>query len=343
MRGEGRFVAPRTVEGGGVRVSAPLVVINTGATPAVPAIEGLSDTPFLTSHSVFDLTTRPARLAVLGGGYIGLELGQGLARLGSKTHIVHRGARLLDREEADVGKTLAEALARDGIDVKLGAATTRVAYQDGVFTLTLGDASSLTVDALLVATGRQPNTAGLDAAAGGIELTREGFVRIDDQFRTTSEGVYAIGDVAGQPAFTHVAWEDYRRLTAILRGEPRTRADRVHGYTAFTDPQVGRVGLDLVGAKAAGHNARAVTLPLAHVARGIELGQTEGFFRLVVDVDSEAILGATCVSPEGGELVHVMLALMEAGAGWRTLERSVHIHPTWSEGLPSLARLLVEG
>ncbi len=192
-----------------------------------------------------------------------------------------------------------------------------------------------------MAIGRKPNTDTLNVAAAGIELDRQGFVKIDDQFQTTCSGVYALGDVAKQPAFTHVSWEDYRRLKAILAGEQRTRNDRVLGYAIYTEPQVGRVGMTLAQAQQQGIDARCVTMPMAHIARAIEWGHELGFYRMVVDADTDKILGATLVGYETAELVHVFLSLMEAEATWQLLERSVHIHPTYGEALPSLARLLV--
>ncbi|WP_208345407.1 FAD-dependent oxidoreductase, partial [Aetokthonos hydrillicola] len=195
--------------------------------------------------------------------------------------------------------------------------------------------------AMLVVIGREPNTSALNVSASSVELDAKGFVKIDDQFRTTCNGVYAIGDVANQPAFTHVSWEDYRRLKAILSGENRTRADRVLGYAVYTEPQVGRVGMTIEDAKKKGINARCVTLPVSQIARAIEWGHDLGFYRMVVDNDNDKILGATLVGYETAELVHVFLSLMEAGATWQLLEQSVHIHPTYGEGLPSLARLLL--
>lgn len=174
-----------------------------------------------------------------------------------------------------------------------------------------------------------------------IELDPQGFIKVDDQFQTTCSGVYAIGDVAKQPAFTHVSWEDYRRLKAILCGEQRTRSDRMLGYAVYTEPQVGRVGITQAQAQAQGINARAVTIPMAHIARAIEWGHELGFYRMVVDADTDKILGATLVGYEAAELVHVFLSLIEAGASWQPLEQSVHIHPTYGEALPSLARLLI--
>ncbi|MBW4697793.1 MAG: FAD-dependent oxidoreductase [Aphanocapsa lilacina HA4352-LM1] len=342
VRAEASFADPRTVTGGGMEVQAPLIVINTGTAPAIPELAGLEGLPLLTNLNIFDLETLPHCTLILGGGYIGLELGQGLARLGSEVHIVHNHARLLNHEEQQVGEVLAEALQRDGIHLHLKSEISRVLYQDGVCALTLEGGQTLRGDAaLLAAAGRTPNTAALNTAAAGIALDKQGYVIIDERFHTTASGVYAIGDVARQPAFTHVSWEDHRRLQAILGGQERTRSDRVLGYAVYTEPQVGRVGLTLEQALAKGHRARSVTLPMAQIARAIEWGHDLGFYRLVVDEDTDKILGATLVGYEAAEIVHGLLAHMQAGSTWKVLEQSVHIHPTYGEALPSLARLLV--
>lgn len=329
------------IKGGGVTVQAPLIVINTGTSALIPEIPGLAGTPYLTNRNFFELKELPPRLLVIGGGYIGLELGQGLARLGSETQIIVRGDRLLSSEESDVSKTLTEAFKQDGIGLHFNVNVEKVAHADGVFTLTLNNHQELQAEALLITIGRKPNTSALNAAAAGIELDRQGYVKIDDRFKTTSDGVYTIGDAAKQPAFTHVSWEDYRRLKAILCGESRTRNDRVLGYATYTEPQVGRVGMTLEQAQEKGFNARAVTMQMNQIARAIEWGHNLGFYRMVIDVDTDKILGATLVGYETAELVHVFLSLMEAGASWQLLEQSVHIHPTYGEALPSLARLFI--
>jgi pyruvate/2-oxoglutarate dehydrogenase complex dihydrolipoamide dehydrogenase (E3) component len=336
------FTGDRTVSGGDLTVQAPLVVINTGTSSILPDIPGLAGTPYLTNRNFFDLQQLPPRLLVVGGGYIGMELGQGMARLGSQTELIVRGDRLLDREDADVSNVMAEALDRDGIKIHFNTKVDRVTYVNGVFTLTLDNGKSLDGEALLIAIGRQPNTQALNVGLTGLELDDRGYVKIDDRFETTCPGIYAIGDVANQPAFTHVSWEDYRRLKAILDGQQRTRHDRVLGYATYTEPQVGRVGMTLAQAHQQGiTTAREVTLPMSQIARAIEWGHDLGFYRLVVDTHTNLILGATLVGYETAEIVHVFLSLMEAGATWQLLERSVHIHPTYGEALPSLARLLM--
>ncbi|MDZ8065016.1 MAG: FAD-dependent oxidoreductase [Nostoc sp. DedQUE08] len=338
---EAAFVGERTVKGGDVTLQAPLVIINTGTSSLIPDIPGLAGTPYLTNRNFFDLNTLPPRLLAIGGGYIGLELGQGLARLGSQTHLIVRGDRVLGQEESDVSEVLAEALKQDGIKLHFGVNVNHVAHENNLFRLTLSSGEQLQGEALLVAIGRKPNTSALNTAASKIELDDRGFIKIDDQFHTTCSGVYAIGDAAKQPAFTHVSWEDYRRLKAILCGENRTRSDRVLGYAVYTEPQVGRVGMTLEQAQKQGINARAVTLPMNQIARAIEWGHDLGFYRMAIDSDTDKILGATLVGYETAELVHVFLSLIEAGATWQLLERSVHIHPTYGEALPSLARLLL--
>ncbi|MBD1848008.1 FAD-dependent oxidoreductase [Cyanobacteria bacterium FACHB-63] len=338
---EAAFTGERTVSGGGVTVQAPIVVINTGTSSIIPDFPGLAGTPYLTNRNFFDLQQIPPRLLVVGGGYIALELGQGMTRLGSKTELLVRGDRLLAQEESEASTVLAEAFERDGIGLHFNVNVQQVSYTNDVFTVTLSNGEVVDGEALLIAIGRKPNTQELQVTLTGVGLDSQGFIKIDDQFQTTCAGVYAIGDAAKQPAFTHVSWEDYRRLKAILCGEHRTRNDRVLGYAVYTEPQVGRVGMTLEQAQKQGINAREVTLSMARTARGIEWGHDLGFYRMVVDTDTNLILGATLVGYETAELVHVFLALMEAGAPWQMLEQSVHIHPTYGEALPSLARLLI--
>lgn len=338
---EASFTGERTVTGGDVMVQAPIVVINTGTSSLIPDLPGLAGTPYLTNRNFFELQTLPSRLLVIGGGYIGLELGQGMARLGSQTQLIVRGDRVLDREEPEVSDVLVDALRKDGIDVHFHTSVQKVAYRDNLFTLTTNQGKELEGEALLVVTGRKPNTQVLNADATGIKLDDHGYVKIDEHFRTSCEGVYAIGDAAGQPAFTHVSWEDYRRLKAILNGEERTRDDRVLGYAVYTEPQVGRAGMTLKQAQEKGINARSVQLPMSQIARATEWGHEFGFYEMVIDQESDKILGATLVGYEAGEIVHVFLDLIECGAKWQLLEQAVHIHPTYGEALPSLARLLV--
>ncbi|HEY2476445.1 MAG TPA: FAD-dependent oxidoreductase [Candidatus Cybelea sp.] len=339
IHGEAVFTGERIVNGGGLEVTAPLIVLDTGTSPAIPALPGLAGTPYLTNTTFFSQTTLPKRFLVLGGGYVGLELGQGMARVGSSVHVFHRGARVLDGEEADVSALLSESLKEDGVELHLNAQPSGVAFANGVFTVELDDGSHFEGEQFLVATGRTPNTGPLQVQQSGIALNQRGYVNVDAQFRTSCEGVYAIGDVSGQPAFTHVSWEDHRRLLAILNGGSRTRDDRVLGYAVYTEPQVGRAGLTYEKACAQGFDARCEEVPLSSVARAIEWGQERGFYRMVIDRATDKILGATLVGYEAAELVHVFIAHMQCGSTWQTLDESMHIHPTYCEAFPGLARL----
>ncbi|HEY7992588.1 MAG TPA: FAD-dependent oxidoreductase [Candidatus Eremiobacteraceae bacterium] len=340
VRAEASFSGERIVTAGGERFEAPLILIDTGTSPLVPLVPGLAGTPYMTNLDFFDQRALPKRLLVMGGGYIGLELGQGMARCGTEVHVVDSNARVLAREEPDASEALAQGLLADGMSLHLGRQAVAIRY-DGAFEMELDDGSTLQADALLVAVGRRPNTEALASQKSGIALDKRSNIGIDARFATSCSGVYAIGDVAGQPAFTHVSWEDHRRLEDILAGGIRTRDDRVLAYSTYTEPQVARVGMTADEARKTGRDVRAVTLPIGDVARAVEWGQSVGFFRLVVDKQSEKILGATMVGYETAELIHVILAHMEAGSTWRVLERSVHVHPTYAEGLPSLARLLL--
>jgi pyruvate/2-oxoglutarate dehydrogenase complex dihydrolipoamide dehydrogenase (E3) component len=342
VRAEASFDAPHALRANGSVFEADTVVLDTGTSAAVPPVDGLAGTPYLTNTNFFAQETLPPRLIVLGSGYIGLELGQGAQRLGSAVTLVTPDDRIVAREETDVCHWLSESVERDGMDVRLERRAVRVAHDGEIFTVALDDGTTLRAEGLLVAIGRVPNVPAGAADRAGIALDERGYVRCDAQLRTSAAAHYALGDVAGQPQFTHVAWEDFRRLKAWIEGDrSRTRDDRVLGYAMYTEPQVGRVGLSAEQCAERGIAHRVVTLALEDVARGPEWNLPEGFFRLVVDPASDAILGATFVGYEAGELIHVILAHMEAGSTWRVLERSVHIHPTFAEGIPSLARLLL--
>jgi dihydrolipoamide dehydrogenase len=339
VRAFAAFSGKRTVAGGGREVRAPHVVIDTGGTPFVPPIEGLAGTPYLTNLNFFEQATLPPRLIVLGGGYIGLELGQGSQRLGSAVTIVNGSARLMDREESDASDAIAKSLQTDGARIEYDAKAVAVHHDGSVFAMTLGDGRVLEAEGLLVATGRRPNTADLAPEQSGIALEKNGTVRVDDYLQTTCPGVYALGDVAGQPAFTHVAWEDHRRLRSTFAGTPRRRDDRVLSYSTFTEPQLARTGLNEAEARAKGIACDVRTLQLTDTARGEEWNLTEGFYRLVVERESGKMLGATLVGYEAGELVHTIAFAIQLGATWRDLDDFMGIHPTFGESLPSLARL----
>jgi pyruvate/2-oxoglutarate dehydrogenase complex dihydrolipoamide dehydrogenase (E3) component len=339
IRAEASFTAQGNVQGGGEVYSAPLVVIDTGSSPGIPPVAGLEGLPYLTDRNFWDLEALPPRTLVLGGGYIGLELSQGLARLGSGVSVIDREAQILSTESFDVGSVLMEALQDDGVQFYLQATAEQIEYRNGNWRLQISGGSSIEGDALLIAAGRVPNTQRLNAPDAGIELDDQGYIKVNDRLETTRPGVYAIGEAARQPAFTHVSWEDHRRILDVLKGGGRTRDDRVLSYAVFTEPQIGRTGLDLESAKKKGFRAREARMEIKDMARAIECGHDKGFYQMVVDENGGRILGATLVGHEAGELVHIIADLIEAGATWQALADAQHIHPTYAENLPSLARM----
>jgi len=324
IRAEARFTGERTVTGGDVTVSAPLTIINSGQHAYIPPIEGLAQTPYLDNASFFEQRSLPKKMLILGAGYIGLELGQGMLRCGSEVHLIYRAEHLLDAQMADAAAKLETVLRDENMILHPSTDVTRVRFHNGVFSLECKNGPTIEGDALLVATGRTPNTSALNLEASGIATDKRGYVQTDAFLETSCKGVYALGDVAGQPAFTHVAWEDHRRLLATLDGTPRRRDDLPLVYTTFTDPQIARVGLTVQAAKQAGHpDAVEVHMPLEQVARAYEWGETNGFFSLVVDKCSEEMLGATLVCYEAGELIHVFVAHLMHRASWKTLAASM--------------------
>jgi pyruvate/2-oxoglutarate dehydrogenase complex dihydrolipoamide dehydrogenase (E3) component len=346
--GHGRFVAPRTLDvvaadGVRTRVTAPLVVISTGLRSARPTVRGLDDVPALDSTSIMELASVPEHLVVLGGGYVGLEFAQMFRRFGSRVTVLQRGPRLLAREDADVATALAGILREDGIDVRLDTDAARVApgAAGGVRVTTTprggGHPAEVVGSHLLVATGRRPNSDALGADAGGVALDERGFVRVDARLATTAEGVYAIGDVKGGPAFTHVAYDDFRILrTNLLQGGDATTDGRLLPYAVFTDPQLGRVGMSEAEARAAGHDVRVATLPMAHVARALEVDEPRGFVKAVVDAPSARILGAAVLGAGAGELATALQLAMMGGLPYTALRDGVFAHPTYAESLNTL-------
>jgi len=340
-RAHARFVGPRRVEVGGEVHDADVVVVNVGTRHAVPAIPGLGSVPYLTNGSVFGLRALPPRLVVVGGGYIGCELGQAFARLGSAVTVVEPGPHLLGREDADVSAEVEQAFRAEGIEVRTGSAPARVDAHDGGVAVALADGSVVEGSHLLVATGRTPNTADLGCDAAEIRLDGRGFVPVDDAFRTSAEGVYAIGDCTGGPQFTHRSWDDGRILYQVLTGaRSGGNEGRLVPYAMFTDPQVARVGLTEREAREKGIAVEVATLPFGHVARAIEADVPAGMMKVMVDPATERFVGVALVGAQAGELVHAFSLLMQAGAGARTMVDAELIHPTFSEGLQTLVMRL---
>lgn len=340
-RGHARFAGPREVEVGGERHTADVIVINVGTRPAVPPIEGLDTIRWLDNASVMELRGLPSHLVVLGGGYIGCEFAQMFRRFGSRVTIVNRGPRLLGREDAEVVASLEKVFQHEGIELVQDAKVESAGGGRDGLALRLEGGREIRGSHLLVATGRAPNTRDLGCDLAGIGLDEKGFIRADDHYCTTVPGVYAVGDVTGQPQFTHTAWDDHRILVELLLGRSkRGRAGRFIPYTVFTDPQVAGVGLSEREAVAQGMPYEVATMDFGHVARAIEVDEPAGAMKLLIDPNTEKILGVTIVGAEAGELIHIFVALMQAGASARAIVDAQFVHPTFAEGVQSLVMKL---
>jgi pyruvate/2-oxoglutarate dehydrogenase complex dihydrolipoamide dehydrogenase (E3) component len=342
--GTAQFVGPRRVEvttDGGTRIlEGQQAVINLAGRPALPPIPGLAEAAPWTSEILLDLGRIPRRLVVLGGGYVGLELAQAMHRLGSEVTIVERGPQLLSREDQDLAGAVADILREDGLDVRLGTEVRHVARRpDGsvrVAVRTDDGSGELMGDELLAALGRVPRTDGMRLDAAGVELDERGFIRVDDQLRTSAPDTFAVGDVTGGAQFTHVSLDDYRILKANLDGGCRTTTDRLIPYAVFLDPELGRVGLTEREARSAGYDVRVARVPSSAVPRAKTLGATRGLFKAVVERESDRILGAAILAQNGAEVVAVVQTAMLGGLGASVLRDAVLAHPTMAEGLNTL-------
>jgi pyruvate/2-oxoglutarate dehydrogenase complex dihydrolipoamide dehydrogenase (E3) component len=339
-RGHARFLDPHRLQVGDQVLEGERIFINTGTRVAVPPLDGLDAVPYLTNATIMELTEVPEHLVVLGGGYIGLEFGQMFHRFGSRVTVVHNGDQLLAREDADVAAELQKALEVEGLRFVLNARTTRVEQQGGQVALTAQTGSgseTVTGSHLLVATGRRPNSDDLGLENAGVATDARGFIRVNNRLETGVPGVWALGDVKGGPAFTHISYNDYQIVYAnLIEGRSLTTDNRYVPYSVFTDPQLGRVGLTEKEARAGGRRLKVGQIPMGWVARAIERDETAGLMKLVVDADTDRILGAAILGTEGGELVQLLGAVILAGAPYTLLKGAVYIHPTLAEGFWSL-------
>jgi len=335
-RGHARFLSPRQVQIGEDVLESERIFINTGARPDKPSLPGLETVDYLTNESLMELQQVPEHLVVLGGGYIGLEFGQMFRRFGSRVTVVHRGDQLLAREDADIARELQKALEADGIEIRLSTNPVRVEKQPNATLLTVaagGRTETIRASHLLAATGRRPNTDTLGLEMAGVTLDPRGYINVNGRLETNVPGVWALGDVKGGPAFTHISYNDYRIAFAnLIEGKNLTIENRYLPYSLFTDPQLGRVGLTEKEARAAGRKLKIGSYPMAYVARAIERDETAGLMKLIVDAETDRILGAAILGIEGGELVQILGALMLAGAPYTVLKGAVYIHPTLAEG-----------
>lgn len=337
--GTARFFAPRTVEiethDGDLRLLRGTdVVINTGTTPALPDVPGVAESAALTSETILQLERLPHRLLILGGGYVGCEFASMYALFGSKVIMVQGGSQLLRREDPDVAVEVAEILTDQGVEIRLNARATAVRHNgDGEVFVILEDGSQVDGDDLLLATGRTPVTADLGLPAAGVEITDRGFIQVDDHLHTSADHVWAAGDVAGSPQFTHASWNDFRILKANLNhGDAATRG-RIVPYTVFITPELARVGSTETQARAQGHNVAVSKIAVSAIPRAKTLHDTTGTWKAVVDADTNLILGAALLGHNAGEVISTLQMAMLGGLRYQQVRDAVLTHPTMGEGL----------
>jgi pyruvate/2-oxoglutarate dehydrogenase complex dihydrolipoamide dehydrogenase (E3) component len=343
--GGGSFLGPKQVrvrlnDGGERTLTSDLIVIDTGLTATVPPLEGLESVPYLDNASVMELDEVPEHLLVLGGGYVGLEFGQMFRRFGSRVTVIQRGSQLLKEEDTDVAAEITNILEEDGIEILLEARAEMAAASGKGVRLTVkvkDEIRKLEGTHLLVATGREPNTAKLNLQAAGIATDERGYISVNDRLETSVPGVYAVGDVKGGPAFTHISYDDYRILKAnLLEGGSRSIAGRLLPYCVFIDPQLGRIGLSEKEARAQGKQVRVARLPMTSVARAMETGRSRGFMKALVDPQTEEILGAAIVGVDGGEVMSMIQIAMMGKLKYPALQSAVLAHPLLAESLNNL-------
>ena len=338
FRGHARFEDPHTISVEGDLLRADRVFLNVGGRAVVPDIPGLSGVEFLTNVSILELDTLPAHLVILGGSYIALEFAQMYRRFGARVTVVERGARLASREDEDVSATIRDILEYEGIDVVVGADDVRITKTDSGFELTpSANAAPIAGSHLLLAVGRRPNTDDLGLDAAGVRTDARGYIVVDDQLKTNVEHIWAMGDCNGKGAFTHTSYNDFEIVAAnLLDGDPRRVSDRITTYALYIDPPLGRAGMTVAQVRASGRRALVGKRPMTRVGRAVEKGETHGFMKVVADADTREILGAAIFGVGGDEAIHAILDVMSAKAPYTTLARTMHIHPTVSELVPTM-------
>ena len=339
--GHARFVAEKKkVVVNDTELTADCIFINVGARAAIPPIPGLNQVSYLTNSSMMDMDFLPPHLVILGGSYVGLEFGQMYRRFGSEVTIIELGPRLIAREDEDISQAIADFLREEGIDVRLNSKVVGVAKQGNSIAVKVesaGKTSQVVGTHLLVAVGRRPNTDDLGLDKAGIVTDAHGYIQVDDQLRTNVPSIWALGDCNGRGAFTHTSWNDFEIVAAnLLDNEQRRVSDRITAYALYTDPPLGRAGMTEAQVRNSGKPALIATMAMEDVSRAYEKGETKGFMKILVDRDSNQILGASLLGLSGDEVIRCILDVMYSKAPCTVLQRAMHIHPTVSEFIPTM-------
>jgi pyruvate/2-oxoglutarate dehydrogenase complex dihydrolipoamide dehydrogenase (E3) component len=336
--------AASTLEVGGRRLTARRIFLNVGGRAVRPDLSGIDSVPTLDNASIMGLDHVPEHLVIVGGSYIGLEFAQVMRRFGAEVTVVERSSQLLPREDADVSDGIRTILENEGVHFAMGSECLSLAKDGGriVVGAACGSEQPVIVGShVLLAVGRRPNTDGLGLDVAGVQTDARGYITVDDQCRTSAEGVWAVGDCNGRGAFTHTSWNDHEVVVAnLFDNDLRRISDRFTCYALFIDPALGRVGMTETEALASGKRVLRAKMPMQRVGRAREAGETQGFMKVLVDADSQLLIGAAILGLNGDEVVHGLLDVMAARQPYTVISRSVPIHPTVSELLPTLLQQL---
>ncbi len=336
--GHARFEDEKILSVGDKKLTADKIFINVGGRAFIP--DGFEEVDYLTNSSIMELDQVPDHLIIVGGSYIGLEFGQMYRRFGSKVTIVEMADRLIPKEDEDVSNAIQEILEDEGITFRLGAECIGGSNNNGQVVVNLDckeGSPQVTGSHLLLAAGRRPNTDDLGLEHTAVKTNEKGFIQVDNQLQTTADGIWALGDCNGEGAFTHTAYNDFEIVAANLFDDnPRRLSDRIMCYGLYIDPALGRVGMTEAQAKESDRNVLIGKRPMSRIARAKEKGETKGFMKILVDADSEKILGAAILGIEGDEIIHSIIDMMYADEPYTTIRDAVHIHPTVSELIPTM-------
>jgi pyruvate/2-oxoglutarate dehydrogenase complex dihydrolipoamide dehydrogenase (E3) component len=338
-RFEGREADAFRLRVGEEPVTAARVVLDTGTRNLIPPIPGLDEVDFLDAENWLDRSELPGRLVIIGGGSIGLEMAQFYRRLDSDVVVIEGTGQIGGHEDADVASALQQLLAAEGLEFRLNMQVTRVQPANGRILVRLQN-DAVEATHLFVATGRRPNTDDLGLETVGVNISKHGFVEVDSRLATNVKGVWAAGDIRGGPMFTHTAWDDYRILQSQLAGDGSRTTERIVPYAIFTDPELGRVGMTERAAREAGRRIKTARFDMRRNGKAVEIGETAGFIKVVVDAETDRLLGAAVLANDGAELVHSYIDVMNAGAPFQVIRDAIHIHPTLAEAVQSAVSAL---